>query len=358
MSTVFFKKAERKNAKLRLALAGPTGSGKTLGALLLAKGIGGKIAVADTENSSAELYEDVVEFEHANIQPPYTPEKFIDAIHAAEKAGFETLILDSITHEWSGVGGCLEIVDKLASTTFKGNSWGAWSQVTPRHRKFIDAMLQSSINIIVTMRSKMDTVQVDAGNGKKKVEKVGMKAEQRDGIEYEFTTVLDLTHDNYAVRTKDRTRIFSEPMLLSEQAGVLLKQWLNSGSANACINGNQFLELEALMQQAGIDIEKYCAKRGLNSLHDVQQQKFEETCAGIHSIIQRNQQAHQANEQQLHAENEARLENDYQAALKDIQNASHINDLNHPADYFKGTKYEQQILNACQAKSDMEGWSA
>ena len=131
MSTVFFKKAERKNAKLRLALAGPTGSGKTLGALLLAKGIGGKIAVADTENSSAELYEDVVEFEHANIQPPYTPEKFIDAIQAAEKAGFDTLILDSITHEWSGVGGCLEIVDKLASTTFKGNSWGAWSQVTP-----------------------------------------------------------------------------------------------------------------------------------------------------------------------------------------------------------------------------------
>ncbi|EZQ11667.1 ATP-binding protein [Acinetobacter sp. Ver3] len=358
MSTVFFKKAQRKNAKLRLALAGPTGSGKTLGALLLAKGIGGKIAVADTENSSAELYEDIVEFEHANIQPPYTPEKFIDAIHAAEKAGFDTLILDSITHEWSGVGGCLEIVDKLASTTFKGNSWGAWSQVTPRHRKFIDAMLQSSINIIVTMRSKMDTVQVDAGNGKKKVEKVGMKAEQRDGIEYEFTTVLDLTHDNYAVRTKDRTRIFNEPMLLSEQAGVLLKQWLNSGSANACINGNQFLELEALMQQAGIDIEKYCAKRGLNSLHDVQQQKFDETCAGIHAIIQRNQQAQRANEQQLHAENEARLENDYQAALRDIRNANHVNDLNRPADYFKGTKYEQQILNACQAKSDMEGWSA
>ena len=292
--SVFFKKAERKNAKLRLALAGPTGAGKTLGALLIAKGIGGKIAVADTENSSAELYDDVVEFEHANIQPPYTPEKFIEAIHAAEKAGFDTLILDSITHEWSGVGGCLEIVDKLSSTTFKGNSWGAWSQATPRHRKFIDAMLQSSVNIIVTMRSKMDTVQVDAGNGKKKVEKVGMKAEQRDGIEYEFTTVLDLTHDNYAIKTKDRTRIFNEPMLLTEHAGVLLKEWLNSGSANACINGNQFLELEALMQQAGIDIEKYCAKRGLNSLHDVQQQKFDETCAGIHSIIQRTHQTQQA----------------------------------------------------------------
>ncbi|WP_151829103.1 ATP-binding protein [Acinetobacter radioresistens] len=356
--TVFFKKAERKNAKLRLAIAGPTGAGKTLGALLLAKGIGGRIAVADTENSSAELYEDVVNFEHANIQPPYTPEKFIDAIHAAEKAGFDTLIIDSITHEWSGVGGCLEIVDKLSGTTFKGNSWGAWSQVTPRHRKFIDAMLQSSINIIVTMRSKMDTVQVDAGNGKKKVEKVGMKAEQRDGIEYEFTTVLDLTHDNYAVRTKDRTRIFNEARQLSEHDGILLKQWLNSGSANACINGNQYFELEALMQQAGIDIEKYCSKRGLNSLHDVQQQKFEETCAGIQKIIERNQQAQQESEKQLQADHEAQAEADYQKALEIIKNAEQESELQYPADYFKGSKYEQLILNACQAKKDMEGWSA
>ncbi|WP_336936533.1 ATP-binding protein [Acinetobacter beijerinckii] len=355
--TVFFKKAERKNAKLRLAIAGPTGSGKTFTALLLAKGIGGRIAVADTENSSAELYDDLVEFEHANIQPPYSPEKFIQVIKAAESAGFDTLILDSITHEWSGVGGCLELVDQLASTSFKGNSWGAWSQVTPRHRKFIDAMLQSSINIIVTMRSKMETIQTN-DNGKKRVEKVGMKAEQRDGIEYEFSTVLDLTHDNIAIATKDRTRLFLEPRQLNEGDGALLKQWLLSGSANACINGNQYLELEHLMQQAGIDIEKYCSKRGFNSLHDVQQQKFDETLAGIQTIIERNKQAHQANEQQLQTESDSRLEKDYKTALQDILKATNINALNKPADYFRGTKFEQNILNACQAKSDMEGWSA
>ncbi|MDF2418449.1 AAA family ATPase [Acinetobacter beijerinckii] len=355
--TVFFKKAERKNAKLRLAIAGPTGSGKSFTALLLAKGIGGRIAVADTENSSAELYDDLVEFEHANIQPPYSPEKFIQVIKAAESAGFDTLILDSITHEWSGVGGCLELVDQLASTSFKGNSWGAWSQVTPRHRKFIDAMLQSSINIIVTMRSKMETIQTN-DNGKKRVEKVGMKAEQRDGIEYEFSTVLDLTHDNIAVATKDRTRLFLEPRQLNESDGVLLKQWLLSGSANACINGNQYLELEHLMKQAGIDIEKYCSKRGFNSLHDVQQQKFDETLAGIQTIIDRNKQAHQANEQQLQTESDSRLENDYKLALQDIQKATNVNALNKPADYFRGTKFEQNILNACQAKSDLEGWSA
>lgn len=355
--SVFFKKAERKNAKLRLAIAGPTGSGKTFTALILAKGIGGRIAVADTENSSAELYEDLVEFEHANIQPPYTPEKFIDVIKAAENANFDTLILDSITHEWSGVGGCLEIVDQLASTSFKGNSWGAWSQVTPRHRKFIDAMLRSSINIIVTMRSKMETVQTN-DNGKKKVEKVGMKAEQRDGIEYEFTTVLDLTHDNIAVATKDRSRLFLEPRQLSEHDGVLLKQWLLSGSANACITGNQFMELEHLMLQAGIDIEKFCKKRSLNSLHDVKQQVFEETCGGIKKIIQQNLQAQQANEKQLIEQQEKTLESDYQIALKHVEAAQSPNDLDYSVNYFKGTKYEQNILNACAAKSDMEGWTA
>lgn len=355
--SVFFKKAERKNAKLRLAIAGPTGSGKTYTALVLAKGIGGRIAVADTENSSAELYEDLVEFEHANIQPPYTPEKFIEVIKAAENANFDTLILDSITHEWSGVGGCLEIVDQLASTSFKGNSWGAWSQVTPRHRKFIDAMLRSSINIIVTMRSKMETVQTN-DNGKKKVEKVGMKAEQRDGIEYEFTTVLDLTHDNIAVATKDRSRLFLEPRQLSEHDGVLLKQWLLSGSANACITGNQFMELEHLMLQAGIDIEKFCQKRSLNSLHDVKQQVFEETCEGIKKIIQQTQQAQQANEQRLIEQQEKTLESEYQIALKHIEAAQSPNDLDYSANYFKGTKYEQNILNACTAKKDMEGWSA
>ncbi|WP_288421617.1 ATP-binding protein [uncultured Acinetobacter sp.] len=355
--SVFFKKAERKNAKLRLAIAGPTGSGKTYTALVLAKGIGGRIAVADTENSSAELYEDLVEFEHANIQPPYTPEKFIEVIKVAENANFDTLILDSITHEWSGVGGCLEIVDQLASTSFKGNSWGAWSQVTPRHRKFIDAMLRSSINIIVTMRSKMETVQTN-DNGKKKVEKVGMKAEQRDGIEYEFTTVLDLTHDNIAVATKDRSRLFLEPRQLSEHDGVLLKQWLLSGSANACITGNQFIELEHLMLQAGIDIEKFCQKRSLNSLHDVKQQVFEETCEGIKKIIQQTQQAQQANEQRLIEQQEKTLESEYQIALKHIEAAQSPNDLDYSANYFKGTKYEQNILNACTAKKDMEGWSA
>ena len=102
-----FKKAERKRAKLRLALSGPSGSGKTYGALQIAKGLGGKIAVLDTERGSASLYSDTVDFDVVELGPPYEPERFIEVMDAAAKAGYEVLIIDSITHEWKGAGGIL-----------------------------------------------------------------------------------------------------------------------------------------------------------------------------------------------------------------------------------------------------------
>lgn len=174
-----FKKAERKQSKLRLALTGASGSGKTTAALNIATGMGGKIAVLDTENGSASLYADQFDFDVVNLTAPYTPERFIEVIGAAEKAGYDILIIDSASHEWSGKGGCLEINEMLAASKFRGNTWSAWSETTPRHRAFIDAMLRSPMHIIVTMRSKTETVQ---GEGKK-VMKIGMKSEQRDGVE-------------------------------------------------------------------------------------------------------------------------------------------------------------------------------
>lgn len=227
-----FKKAERKQSKLRLALSGASGSGKTIGALMIAKGLGGSIAVLDTENGSASLYADMFDFDVVNLAPPFNPERFIEVIKAAEKAGYDTLIIDSSTHEWSGTGGCLEIVDNLAKAKFRGNSWSAWSEVTPRHRAFVDAMLQSKMHIITTMRSKTETAQVEV-NGKKQVQKLGMKTEQRDGIEYEFTVCLDLVHDsNYAMVSKDRTQLFAnEPQRISVDTGVMLLEWLNSAKS-------------------------------------------------------------------------------------------------------------------------------
>lgn len=221
-----FKKAERKQAKLRLALAGPSGSGKTYSALLLAQGLGGRIAVLDTEHGSASLYADLVDFDAMELHAPYSPERYIEVIVAAELAGYDTLIIDSYSHEWTGSGGCLEQNETVAHQKFRGNTWAAWNETTPRHRKLTDKILTSSMHIICTMRSKTETVQ---GEGKK-ILKLGMKSEQRDGTDYEFTVVLDLTHDGHtATASKDRTKLFDQPELISADTGVRLLTWLNSG---------------------------------------------------------------------------------------------------------------------------------
>ncbi|MBJ2237029.1 ATP-binding protein [Pseudomonas fluorescens] len=221
-----FKKAERKQAKLRLALAGPSGSGKTYSALLLAMGLGGRIAVIDTEHGSASLYADIADFDTLELHAPYSPERYVDAITAAEQAGYSVLIIDSYSHEWTGSGGCLESNEKLAHQKFKGNTWAAWNETTPRHRRLTDKILTSSLHIICTMRSKTETVQ---GEGKK-ILKLGMKSEQRDGTDYEFTVVLDLTHDGHtATASKDRTKLFDQPELISADTGARLLAWLNSG---------------------------------------------------------------------------------------------------------------------------------
>lgn len=228
-----FTKATRKKAKLRLALSGPSGSGKTYSALLLAKGIGARTAVIDTERDSASLYSDIMEFDSLNLSAPYSPERYIQAIRAAEQAGYETLVIDSLSHEWSGVGGCLELVDEIAKAKFRGNSWSAWNEVTPRHRALLDAILQSPMHIIATTRAKTETAQTEE-NGRKKVVKLGMKAEQRDGLEYEFTIALDLVHDgNYATASKDRTGLFSrrDPQPVTEDTGRELLTWLDSGAS-------------------------------------------------------------------------------------------------------------------------------
>jgi hypothetical protein len=223
-----FKKAERKQAKLRLALAGPSGAGKTYSALLIAKGIGGKVAVLDTEKGSASLYSDLMDFDVVDLAAPFTPERYIEVITAAESAGYDTLIIDSYSHEWTGPGGCLEENERLAQLKFKGNTWAAWNETTPRHRKLTNKILGSSLHIICTMRSKTETVQ---GEGKKII-KLGMKSEQRDGTDYEFTVVLDVAHDSHeAVASKDRTRLFNGYEVITEEAGRKLIAWLNGGTS-------------------------------------------------------------------------------------------------------------------------------
>lgn len=225
------QKATRKKSKLRLNISGPSGSGKTYSALLMAKGLIGswdKIAVIDTENGSASLYEHLGAFNTIDLQAPFSPERYIEAIDACIAGGIECIIIDSSTHEWNGPGGCIEINEKLAQSKFKGNTWSAWSQTTPRHDAFVQKVLQCPVHVITCTRSKMETVMTDD----KKVKKLGMKDVQREGWEYELTVSLNIDRDTHtATASKDRTEIFEgkDPFIITEATGKEIKAWCESG---------------------------------------------------------------------------------------------------------------------------------
>lgn len=226
--SVTLRKAERKKAKLRIGVSAPSGGGKTYSALLIAKGLvgdWGKIAVIDTENGSGELYSNLGDYNVVTLEAPFNPEKYIEAIEACEKAGMEAIIIDSATHEWDGKGGCLEIMESL------GGRYQDWSKVTPRHRKFIDAILSSNAHIITTTRRKQDYAMSQEQNGKMKIEKVGMKEVQREGFEYELTIAFDIDIRHNAKASKDRTGLFMDKpeFTITEETGVVLRDWANSG---------------------------------------------------------------------------------------------------------------------------------
>ena len=227
-----FRKAERKKAKLRLAIAGPAGSGKTYSALLIAQGLSpnSKIALIDTEHGSGELYSSLAGYDVATLTPPFSPERYITLIREAEQAGYDVLIIDSLSHAWEGEGGCLELHDRATAASRSGNSYTAWREVTPQHNALVEAMLQSPCHIIATMRSKTAYELSDDGNGKKKPIKVGLAPVQRPGMEYEFTVVLDLSVERHiATATKDRTSLFDGQHFIPTAAtGEALQQWLES----------------------------------------------------------------------------------------------------------------------------------
>jgi len=225
------RKATRKQVKLRLNISGPSGAGKTYSALRMAYGLVGawdKIAVIDTENGSASLYSHLGDFNTLDLEPPFSPEKYIQAIDICINAGAECIVIDSSSHEWNGPGGCLEINDRLAAAKYKGNTWSAWNETTPRHDAFVSKVLHSPVHIITCTRSKMETVM---GEGKK-VHKVGMKDQQREGWEYELTVSLNVERDTHmATASKDRTNLFEgkEPFIITEQTGKVIREWCEVG---------------------------------------------------------------------------------------------------------------------------------
>ena len=226
-----FRKAQRKQAKLRLAITGPSGSGKTYSALLLGFGLGGKIAMIDTENGSGDLYANLGNYDICTITAPYHPQKYIQAIHEAEQAGYDIVIIDSLSHAWSGEGGILDIQGKVASTNKSGNSYAAWRQVTPLQNRLVECLLASPCHIIATMRSKTDYAMDKNERGYTEIRKVGLAPVQREGMDYEFGTVFDVSLEHVAMASKDRTGLFDNiPFTITQETGKTLRKWLDSGA--------------------------------------------------------------------------------------------------------------------------------
>ena len=230
-----FTRAQRTQARLKIALTGPSGSGKTFSGLIIATGIGKRIAVVDTENGSASLYADMdkgplagISFDTLEITPPYTMPKYLEAIEAAEKGGYDVLIIDSISHAWAGEGGLLD--KKTALDARGGNSYTNWATITPEQERFKARILQADMHIICTMRSKQDYVLELNEKGKQAPRKVGLAPIQRDGMEYEFTTVLDLAMDHNAAASKDRTGLFDGQLFKpTKETGAKIMKWLKAG---------------------------------------------------------------------------------------------------------------------------------
>lgn len=218
-----FQKAVKERAKLRLALIAPAGCGKTYSALAIACGLTpGKVALIDTEHGSAAKYADLFAFDTLELRD-FDPDNYVAAIQAAERAGYQTVVIDSLSHAWAGKGGALELVDKAAAKSKSGSTFHAWKDVTPKHQALIEAMLQSGCHVIATMRSKVEHVY-ESG----KVKKVGLQPVQREGMEYEFDLVGDIDQDHKLVITKSRIpalsgQVISKPgaQLAAELAGWL-----------------------------------------------------------------------------------------------------------------------------------------
>lgn len=222
------RKATRQRAKIRLGLSAPSGAGKTYSALLIAKGLAGdwgRIAVIDTENGSADLYSHLGDYNVLSLTAPFSPERYVEAIHDCQSAGMEVIIIDSISHEWDGKGGCLEIVDQL------GGKFQKWAQVTPRHQAFIEAIVTSPCHIITTVRRKQDYDMTKDDKGRVQVQKAGLKEITREGFEYELTANIEMDTRHNATASKDRTGLFmGKPAFVpSEQTGELIREWCESG---------------------------------------------------------------------------------------------------------------------------------
>lgn len=228
--TLAFKPATREASYARIALSGPSGSGKTYTALALATALSDKVAVIDTERGSASKYVGLNGWKFDTVQPDsYSPLSLVDLLGLAAGGEYGCVVIDSLSHYWMGVDGMLEQADRRAKG---GNSFSGWKEVRPEERRMIDALVAYPGHVIATMRSKTEYVIEENDRGKKVPRKVGLKPEQRDGIEYEMDVVGDMDHDNTLTVVKSRIHTLAKAVIPmpGEELAHQIRDWLSDGA--------------------------------------------------------------------------------------------------------------------------------
>jgi hypothetical protein len=244
VSTAFqIRPAERKRLKARIGISGPSGSGKTYGGLLIQRGLcgpEGRIAVLDTEQESSSMYSGLpalvteaqpTGFDVLALDPPYSPQRYTQAVDAIEAAGYDGLLVDQISHAWAGPGGVLEFVDKAKNFNGTKQGFNAWKDATPMQWAFVERLLRFKGHLVVTMRQKVEWVVEKDEKGKSAPKKIGLSPIQREGIEYEFQIMLDLTNEgNLASVSKDRTgQVYGTVFQPTVEVGAKIAAFLASG---------------------------------------------------------------------------------------------------------------------------------
>lgn len=243
-----FQEVVRAKSKLRMALTGVSGAGKTLGALYIAYGLTGdwsRIAVIDTEHERARMYANRTDlgtgkFLYCPLYPPYTAERYTSLVkEAASVVGPDgVVIVDSFSHAWNNEGGVLDVKDRIAAQAGK-NSYTAWNEAGKVQNSLVNTILAVGCHTIVTMRSKMDYVMQENERGKTQPVKVGLAPVQRDDTEYEFDIVLDIARSHIATASKDVTFLDKYGEIITPELGRQLKAWLDDGVDPAQLLGEK-----------------------------------------------------------------------------------------------------------------------
>jgi hypothetical protein len=232
-----FKPATKEQSKARVAFQGVSGSGKTWTGLALARGLSDRIAVIDTERGAASKYVGINGLAFDVLQlSRFDPRDLIKALAAAAGAGYGAVLVDSLSHFWTGTEGTLEQVDKAARARYGGNSFGGWKEGTPLQNSMIDALLSYPGHVVVTMRSHTEWVLQENDRGRKEPVAVGTRAEQRKGMEYEFDVVGAMDVTNTLRILKSRCPALHQRVIEQPDGGALAKEllvWLNDGAEAA-----------------------------------------------------------------------------------------------------------------------------